>query len=236
MLSTISLQMSKGTCFFPYKSRDLYISITFVCWVGIKLKQQPIRWSSRCRGPFDLDLPGHHCLDSGPGGQLIHPRQKSSKKPAWYGENVFVFECIFKIWVGEFWSSRIFSNTCLCPKSDQGCWTNTWHVPWFAQRSMVPSLEAPGQIQTGPPQDPWRDICLSSPRHDLWDAIATVKVMFSWKWFTVASSKQACHPNLLAAGGRFFGAKVIQLTQANQGLEADTMGRTSGERKAPWIS
>jgi len=33
--------------------------------------------------------------------------------------------------------------------------------------------------------------------------------------------------------GRFFGAKVIQLTQANQGLEADTMGRTSGERKAP---
>ena len=84
--------------------------------------------------------------------------------------------------------------------------------PWLAcvnwmtlgTKKNVP-LKHRGQIQTGPPQDPWREICLSSPQHDLWDAIATVKVMFSWKWFTVASSKQACHPNLLSAGGSYYG-------------------------------
>ena len=57
----------------------------------------------RSRGLFDPHLPGHHCLDSGPGGQLIlNPRQKSFDSPLGTAKMV-VFECIWNIsrWILE---------------------------------------------------------------------------------------------------------------------------------------
>ena len=86
----------KGTIFSRIKTRDLYISITYVGWdLNEAATKNDIFWMDfpgkksgpvenlRCGGPFDPDLPGHHCLDLGTVDKS--PRRNHAKRTAWVG-------------------------------------------------------------------------------------------------------------------------------------------------------
>lgn len=84
---------SKGTFFFPYKSRDLYISITYVGWDQRSSNYHQVSWPvwSSSSWPSLSGLWTWGAVD-------IKSPQKSFKARL-VGRQMVVFECIFKIWV-----------------------------------------------------------------------------------------------------------------------------------------